>query len=187
MTYLQYKALFEAILSSKDPLPPYDAPDYMNYAKLNFSRMKRWEKQMQLDPGLVNCLQQLDHKQHWIIITEPWCGDAAHVLPFLVRLAEQSPLITYELQLRDSAPYLIESYLTNGGKSIPKLIVRDEKGVDLFTWGPRPGGAQSLVEELKNAEADFETMKLALQNWYNKDKGQEIFKELREVYSCVVN
>ncbi|WP_461101899.1 thioredoxin family protein [Spirosoma koreense] len=183
MNYTEYKQLFETILNSPTPQPPYTKADYMYYTKLNYSRMKRWEKTMQLDEALVQKLAELTEPQHWIIIVEPWCGDAAHSLPFLVRLAEQSPLITYELQLRDSEPFLINSYLTNGGKSIPKLIVRDLNGNDLFTWGPRPKPAQLLRESLLAAQTDAATVILQLQNWYNADKGQTLFSELTEFYT----
>lgn len=186
MNYNEYKAVFQEILNCKDPLPPYDQAEYINYTKLNFSRMKRWEKTMQLDEELVNRLKELDKKQHWIVIVEPWCGDAAHILPFIVALAGQNELITYELQLRDTEPYLIESYLTNGGKSIPKLIVRDENGEDMFTWGPRPREAQDLVESIKASGADFETLKSELQVWYNNNKGKEIFRELLEIYESTL-
>lgn len=178
MTYQAYKDLFEEILSSKSPQPPYDQEDYMTYTKVNLARMKRWDKTMALDQELADEIKSLDQPQHWIIIVEPWCGDAAHILPFLVRLAQLNPLITYDLQLRDAEPFLINSYLTNGGKSIPKLIVRDHQGNDIFTWGPRPNGAQQLMEELKAANADFEMIKMELQQWYNTDKGQELFSEL---------
>lgn len=182
MNYQEYLDLFKDILNSKDPQPPYDQAEYIVYTKTNLARMRRWEKTMKLDDKLVNKLQHLDQKQHWIIILEPWCGDAAHILPFLVRLANSSEKISYELQLRDSEPFLINSYLTNGGKSIPKLIVRDEAGKDLFTWGPRPKEAQVLVSKLKESNADFEKIKLELQTWYNKNKGTSFFKELGEFY-----
>jgi hypothetical protein len=31
---------------------------------------------------------------------------------------------------------------------------------------------------LKSEHADFETIKIELQKWYNKDEGKELFKEL---------
>lgn len=181
MKYNEYKQLFEQILTSESPAAPYDNPDYFNYTKLNESRMKRWEKTMSLDEELIQLLEKLQIKQHWIIITEPWCGDASHIVPFLVRFSELSSNITYELQLRDSEPFLIDEYLTNGGKAIPKLISRDENGNDLYVWGPRPVGAQTVMNQLKEQNADFETIKLELQNWYNADKGKQIQQELKEL------
>ena len=178
MNYSEYTALFEEIIKSEQPQPPYDNPDYLEYTRLNYSRMTRWNKTLQLDEELVDALKGLDRQQHWIIIVEPWCGDVAHTLPFLVRLAEQSPKVTYELQLRDSEPFLINSYLTNGTKSIPKLIVRDAEGADLFIWGARPEAAQQMMNELKAANTDWETVKVELQNWYNRDKGVSLQREL---------
>lgn len=180
MKYDEYIQLFEEILTSSAPQAPYDEPDYFNYAKLNASRLKRWNKTMELDAELIQLVKN-SKKQHWIIITEPWCGDASHIVPFLVRIAENTDTISYELQLRDSAPFLIDNYLTNGGKAIPKLISRDENGLDLFIWGPRPAGAQEMMMQLKKEAAEFEKIKLELQNWYNQDKGKEIQNELKEI------
>jgi hypothetical protein len=181
MQYSEYTQLFEQILKNENPPVPYDNPDYFNYTKLNESRMKRWVKTMEIDEELKSVLGTVQVKQHWIIIVEPWCGDASHIVPFLVRFAELSDKITYELQLRDTEPFLIDDYLTNGGKAIPKLISRDENGNDLFVWGPRPYGALDLMNRLKEENADFEKIKVELQNWYNEDKGRQIQSELKKL------
>lgn len=185
MNYSAYTQLFREILTAQHPPAPYDNPDYFNYTKLNESRMKRWMKTMVIEEELKQLLEHLRVKQHWIIITEPWCGDASHIVPFLVRMTELSDTVTYELQLRDTEPFLINDYLTNGGKAIPKLISRDQQGNDLFVWGPRPSGAQQLMNRLKEEAADFERIKLELQNWYNNDKGNEIQSELKELLKSV--
>lgn len=182
MNYTAYKQLFDKILNDPNPPHPYDYANYVDYTRLNKSRTNRWDKQLSLDENLVSRIKQITSPQHWIIITEPWCGDAAHIVPFLIRLAEQNNLISYNIQLRDSEPFLIESYLTRGTKSIPKLIVRDENGNDLFQWGPRPKGAQELRDKMTADNADFETTKIALQNWYNQDKGVSLYKELAALF-----
>ena len=183
MNYQQYIQLFEHILNSNQQQSPYTDPQYLKYAKLNFSRMNRWQKTLQLNEELVNEIKKINEPQNWIIITEPWCSDGAPIVPFLVRLAEQNPLIQYDLQLRDQEPLLINAYLTNGTKSIPKLIVRDAAGNDLFTYGPRPEAAQKLVNKLKAANVDYDTLNTEVQNWYNKDKGTELQKELLQLFS----
>lgn len=178
MNYNQYKQLFEEILNHPNPASPYDDEMYLNYTKLNRTRMRRWDKQLDLDDNLIACLKQISQPQHWIIITEPWCGDAAHIIPFLTKMAELNEFISYDIQLRDSPPSLIENYLTKGSKSIPKLIVRDDKANDLFVWGPRPKEAQRLINILKAINIDPETTKTALQNWYNDDKGKSLYTEI---------
>lgn len=186
MNYVAYQQLCEAIVSAQNPQPPYTNPVYMHYAKLNVSRMNRWWRDLELSETLSNYLKDLSSAQTWIIIAEPWCGDAAPAIPFLVKLAELNPLIQYDIQLRDSAPFLIEQYLTNGSKSIPKFIVRDTDGKDLFTWGPRPSSAQALVDELVRNKVDMEVKAVQLQNWYNKDKGEEMQRELMELFKEVL-
>ena len=91
MNYLAYKTLFEEILSAETPAAPYDKPDYLNYTKLNQSRMKRWDKHLVLSDAILSKLQEITSPQHWIIITEPWCGDAAHSVPFIELMAQLNP------------------------------------------------------------------------------------------------
>lgn len=182
MNYKSYKELFDEILYNPSPAAPYKDAMYLDYTKLNRSRMKRWDKQLLLDSDLISHLKKIKSPQHWIIISEPWCGDAAHIVPFLIKMTEQNENLTYDIQLRDTEPFLIESYLTNNAKSIPKLIVRDDKGKDLFVWGPRPNQAQEVMDKMKADNADFETSKIALQNWYNEDRGISLNSELIQFF-----
>jgi hypothetical protein len=182
MDFANYEQYFESILNGETIVAPYDKPAYMNYTKLNWTRQHRWLKTGELNADLINLVMQIKHPQHWIIITEPWCGDAAHILPFIHKLTQMNPLITLDIQLRDSEPHLINSYLTgaNKSKSIPKLIVRNSEGHDLMVWGPRPQENQELFEQMKGDERDMEEIKLRLQKWYNDDKGRSLQHELLE-------
>jgi len=181
MNFHEYSELFEQILNTEHPLAPYDNADYLNYTKLNKARMHRWMKTAEINESLSKMLAQISEPQHWIIISEPWCGDASHVLPWLIKMVECSKNIHYQIQLRDSEPFLINNYLTEGGKSIPKLISRDKNNTDLFVWGPRPSGAKELMNMLNEQKADFETIKVELQNWYNNDKGVQIQSEIEQL------
>jgi hypothetical protein len=185
MKFDQYLRYTEDILSRPSQQTPYDNQVYLDYTRLNFTRMNRWVKTGELNPILAAFIQGVNRPQTWIIIAEPWCGDAAPALPFLVKLTELNPLIQYDIQLRDAEPFLINLYLTNGGKSIPKLIVRDETGQDLFTWGPRPQAAQQLMENLRDAGVEKLDISAQLQNWYNADKGTAMQKELMELFEMI--
>ncbi len=185
MNFESYLSEFEHILNASSPVAPYDNPDYLNYTKLNWSRMNRWLKKGELTEQLVDVIKGIVQPQRWMIITEPWCGDAAHLVPFLHLAAQLNPLIAVEYELRDSAPFRINDYLTNGSKSIPKLIIRNEEGKDLAVWGPRPVECQKLFDRLKADNADFETQKTALQQWYNEDKGKSLQAELAAILNRV--
>ncbi|MCF6405481.1 thioredoxin family protein [Chitinophaga filiformis] len=187
MDFANYEQYFHAILNEEITVSPYDKPAYMNYTKLNWTRQQRWLKTGELNADLINQVMEIKHPQDWIIITEPWCGDAAHILPFIHKLSQMNQLITLDIQLRDSEPYLINSYLTgaNKSKSIPKLIIRNSAGQDLMVWGPRPQENQELFEQMKGDERDMEEIKLRLQKWYNDDKGRSLQHELLEALTSI--
>jgi len=180
MTFTDYQATFDEILTGKNTDAPYDDTHFLEYTKLNFSRQNRWLKKGEILQKTIAEMNEISTKQTWVLIAEPWCGDAAHCVPFIFKMAELNPLITVEIQLRDSENSEIEKYLTNGGKSIPILIVRDSENNDLFVWGPRPEPAQVLFLESKAQQLSVDDQKIALQNWYNKDMGQTIQKEILE-------
>lgn len=176
-----YLKLFDQILSKELRVEPYLDDNFFNYVKLNQSRMNRWFKTGKIDFELENSIKNVEVEQNWILITEPWCGDAAHIVPFIFKLSEINPFIHLEIQLRDTNSE-IENYLTNGGKSIPKLIVRDQNNVDLFAWGPRPILAQKIFNELKKSNKSSHEQKEELQLWYNQDKGQSLQTELNQLF-----
>jgi len=177
-TWEDYLSAFEHLLNSDNHSAPYTNPAYLDYVKLNHSRQKRWLKTGVLNQEIIAEVKKINIAQTWYIITEPWCGDAAHSIPFLKLITEHNPLITIKIVWRDTPPLVIEDYLTNGGKSVPKLVVRDAEENDLFTWGPRPEPCQKVYLEMKERNAPFEEQKVVLQNWYNTDKGLTLQKEL---------
>lgn len=181
MNFQEYSAYFESILGKADPHSPYDNPDYLSYTKLNWSRMNRWFKTGRFSDELLDAIDKIDTPQHWIVITEPWCGDAAHNIPFIEMIASHNPLVSVSYELRDTAPFLIDQYLTNNTKSIPKLIIRDAQGRDLGTWGPRPEACQELYANLLREKAPFERVKEEIQRWYNANKGVDIQNELTQL------
>lgn len=180
MNFEAYLELFEQLLhQSPDQLQGlYAHEGYIDYTKLNWSRMNRWIKTGVLSRELIDTLEKIREAQQWIVITEPWCGDAAHIVPFIQMASRCNPLISVSYELRDTEPFRIEQYLTNGSKSIPKLIVRNTSGEDLGVWGLRPRSCQELYQNLKAAHVSGEEIKTTIQQWYNADKGSEIQKEI---------
>lgn len=186
-TWEAYNQKMLDILESKNPPSPYDDSAYMDYLTLNHSRQKRWFKTAQIESALATKIKQIDQPLEWLLITEPWCGDAAHSNPFIVLLAGLNPLIELKIILRDEPPFLINNYLTNGGKSIPILVIRDANGNDLAVWGPRPAPCQAIFQELKSTGANFKEQKITLQNWYNRDKGKTLQKEMMGIFNEIIN
>lgn len=183
MSFEEYLSYFEDILENPDKHEKYQDENYYTYTKLNHSRTMRWLSRFETSEALKAVIDEIRESQHWIVITEPWCGDAAHSVPQLYNIVKDNKNIDFEIQLRDSEPFLIDEYLTNGTKSIPKLIIRNEVGHDLFIWGPRPKPAIEIREKLIQEEADVEQINQALQKWYNEDKGESLQKELLDFFN----
>lgn len=187
INWYEYLSSFEDILNRKLTKKPYDNEAYIEYVKLNKSRMNRWLRTGLLKGSTQQTIEKIREVQNWYIITEPWCGDAAHSVPFIYLLSELNQNIKLTLILRDSEPEWIERYLTNGSRSIPKLIVRNNYDEDLFTWGPRPKECQLLISELKKQHISDEDIKTRAQEWYNKNKGISLQEEIRNKIELHLN
>ena len=94
MTFEDYIAYFEAVLANPEQYPAYVDPEYFNYTKLNWSRTNRWLKKFVPTEELKRRIVEIQEQQTWILITEPWCGDAAHSVPQLYLLVKDNPNIT---------------------------------------------------------------------------------------------
>lgn len=178
MTFEDYLSHYRQILDHPEQYEPYRKEAYLHYATINWSRMNRWLKRFEPAPELQRVVDAITEEQHWILITEPWCGDAAHSAAQIYVLVKGNPNIDLDLQLRDSKPFLIDDYLTNGGRSIPKLIIRNDVGHDKAVWGPRPEKLQVVFDQMRAANRPFDEVNEVLQRWYNEDKGKELQREL---------
>ena len=137
--------------------------------------MTRLDKTIQLSQETLLGLKKIDKPITWLILSEGWCGDAAQTLPIINKIANESDLITLKIIFRDEHEELMSHFLTNGGKSIPKLLVLNSENKVLNTWGPRPNIATKMVQDYKNKHGKLDAaFKQELQVWYNKDKGVNI-------------
>lgn len=180
MSYSEYRELVKTLVENKSTTGNDQSEAMVNYTVLSDRRMKRWDKTIKLSDEIKETISNIDVNQAWLLITESWCGDAAHVVPVINAVAELNSGIDLKLVLRDENEALMDNFLTNGGRSIPKLIAIDNKtGEVINTYGPRPSTATQMVDDFKiehgSLTADF---KEDLQRWYNADKGQTTVDDL---------
>ena len=146
--------------------------------KINFQRTGRLNKIFIPADETKDIFSQIEVRQRWFVITESWCGDSAQNLPILAKLASLSEKIDFKIVLRNSNLDLMDLYLTDGKRSIPKLIVFDGNDNELFRWGPRPVETQNLFTKLKNEGVEKSEINRQLQLWYGKNKGKEVEREI---------
>lgn len=177
LTYQRYRALVADLASHHKTTGEEQSEIRIGYTKLNLQRMKRVEKQFALNPLLLQALLQPRPEWHWVVLVESWCGDGAQQLPALAAIAEAVPSIELTVLLRDENPDWMATCLTNGSRSIPKLICLDaDTNGRLFTWGPRPSSIQEQVLQYKAAhpEATAEEVGTQVHTLYARDKSQAL-------------
>lgn len=170
MDYLQYRELVTESLKLESQV--VNGIDLIPYTKLNDQRMKRLDKTIVISDENSAFLKSFENKVLWLVLTEGWCGDAAQALPVLNKMAELSDAIELKIVLRDENEDLMNQFLTNGGKSIPKVIMVHPETLEVIAdWGPRPAGAVQLMIDLKEKFGSItDEVKEELQKWYNNDK-----------------
>jgi hypothetical protein len=147
--------------------------------------MHRLDKTIVIDLLIISKLKLIQSQYIWLVIAEGWCGDAAQIIPILNKMSEVSDNIDLKVVFRDDNEALMNLFLTNGNKSIPKLIILDKNSLDVIAdWGPRPIGAVEIIENYKEKFGIIDdTIKSELQMWYLHDKGLSIQKEITELMS----
>jgi len=175
ISYSSYRTLVSDLIASGKSSGPIQSEDLLNYSKLNDRRMTRLDKTIQLSHETLLALKKNDKPITWLVLTEGWCGDATQALPVINKIANESDLITLKIIFRDEHEELMGHFLTNGGRSIPKLLVLNSENDVLNTWGPRPNIATKMVQDYKNTHGHLDAaFKQQLQVWYNKNKGINI-------------
>jgi hypothetical protein len=179
ISYQDYRDLVKRLVNDNSTTGNDKNKDLVNYTMLNDRRMRRWDKMIKVSDDSKQRIVHFEGSVTWLIITESWCGDAAHVIPALSKVAELSSNIEVKLVLRDENELLMNQFLTNGGRSIAKLIMVDNTTGDVInTYGPRPAEATKLVDDYKKKHGGLTPeFKENLQVWYNKDKGQSVIQD----------
>jgi len=177
MNYSDYKELHKRLVDENRTTGGRTEQAYLEYTQLNWQRIKRWEKQAKLTVEEKDWLKEQKVSIKWVVLTEPWCGDAAPSLPLMAKIAEIHPSLELEILLRDENIELMNQFLTGGAQSIPKLI--QYSGDTISSWGPRPAGATKLIADYKMQHGKLDaTAREQLQQWYNINRGRQIISEL---------
>ena len=179
LDYSGYRQLVGELFAKGKTTGHDQSSKMLAYTELNIIRMNKWDKHFKLHEDVVEMLRNYDRDEQWLVITEGWCGDAAHAVPVMARMAEYSDAINIKYVLRDEHPELMDLFLTNGGRSIPKLIRMNAHDHSIInTWGPRPAELQEDFLRAKARGEDMEEHKKQMQIWYARNRGQAILGEL---------
>jgi hypothetical protein len=175
ISYQAYRDMIDALMSDGKTTGTNHSANYLNYTEMNVHRMSRHDKRVVIADDLKSAVQNLKGSYTWLVLTEAWCGDAAHSLPVMAKMAKLNPNVDLRLLLRDEHLELMDEHLTNGGRSIPKLVIIDnETNETVAEWGPRPAPVQQIMLDYKSDtgpdKLPYDEFNKKVQLWYSRDK-----------------
>lgn len=176
LTYNDYRQSIEATLAQ----PPKDenAEKMRPYLISNFAFMNQYYASSKISDGFQSIIKK-SPAVIWLVITEGWCGDAAFNIPTMAIIEKAIPnKIELRFVLRDTNLEFMDEHLTNGGRSIPKLIVLSNDLKEIGTWGPRPKLLQTLMGEWKSAGLELMDIIPKVHAWYHADNIHSLQNEL---------
>ena len=188
-SYSEFVELTERLVQENRTTGANQSEEYLAYTRICLQRMIRWNKTSKVSEALEQLLLQVNQPQVWLVITEAWCGDGAQSIPHLAKLADLNPLITIKIVLRDEHPDLMDAYLTNGNRSIPKLVAMTaDLQQELFTWGPKPKYLLDLHAAFKqNSEGQsYSDFLEEVHLWYAKNKQKDLESEIYPLISSTL-
>ncbi|MFL9837039.1 thioredoxin family protein [Flavobacterium sp. ST-75] len=179
-SYSEYRNHMGLLLQDGLSTGATQSEDLTNYSSLNEVRMNRLDKTIKLTDDIKERLSKLKKQHILLVISEGWCGDAAQIVPVINKMANETDKLELEIVLRDDNDELMNEYLTNGARSIPKLVlVEKDTHIARGSWGPRPHDAAKLIRDYKEQHGVIDQeAKTQLQKWYLHDKGESTMKEI---------
>ena len=160
-----------------------EAPTYREFLETVESRREMWlalTERAKVPEDLVGRAREMPGPLRLLALAEDWCGDALNGLPVIARLAEEVPGMELRVLSRDENPDLMDAHLTDGtSRSIPVVMVLDEKYEEIGWWGPRPGELQRWV--LDNLDLPSAERYREVRRWHARDRGRTVVAELLEV------
>ncbi len=185
-TFESYKNLVHELVANGKTSGPDQRQDLIHFTELNAKRMKRIEKTTVLTDDLKKEISSIQEPMTWVLLSEAWCGDAAQIVPVLGKIASESDQIDLKIVLRDEHLDIMNHYLTNGGRSIPKLICLDQQEQEIFVWGPRPATIQQVVNATKaEGITDHAVLVERIQYAYNQNQTRSIQEEIKDLLASL--
>jgi len=177
LTYGEYLSLVQQRAEQDVRGMPDEQVERIEFTRLNLNRMQRISRTYRVSDELDSLLQRIGRPQLWMVLTEPWCGDSAQCVPYVERMAARNEFIRLRLLLRDENLDVMDLYLTEGKRGIPKLVAFEADGQEVFRWGPRPRAAQAVFEEARASGLEKPQILEKLHLFYGRDRGRSIEAE----------
>jgi hypothetical protein len=119
---------------------------------------------------------------HWhlLVLSEDWCGDAVNIVPIIAKLTESVSNMDMRILARDENLDIMDKHLTGTSRSIPIVILLNQKYLECGWWGPRPQALQKWVVE-KGMQLPNDERYKEIRTFYARDRGLTTMQEIVEM------
>jgi hypothetical protein len=119
---------------------------------------------------------------HWhlLVLSEDWCGDTVNIVPLVAKLTESVSNMDMRILARDENLDIMDSHLTGTSRSIPIVILLNQKFQECGWWGPRPRALQKWVKE-RGMLLPVDERYREIRTFYARDHGLTTLEELVEM------
>lgn len=128
-------------------------------------------------PDALRRVRTLHGAWHLLVLTEDWCGDGIHTLPFLARLSQLALNLDLRVLRRDRHPALMDEHKSGHARAIPVVMILDDEFVERGWWASRPSELQALMDgpwrRLPPRERE-----LVKRRWQARDRGTSALEEI---------
>ena len=156
-------------------------PAYLETVERNERLWRGVYGRAQVPAGVVKDARGVPGRWRLLALSEDWCGDAVNILPVIARLVEALPGVEFRVLSRDDNRDLMDAHLTDGrSRSVPVVIVYDDRYREVGWWGPRPRELQRWVKG-DGMQLESGPRYAKVRRFYARDRGRAILAEMVEL------
>jgi len=153
------------------------------YSKYNLERQELVERKWEMSAEFRQAVIQVSGPLDLLFITDDWCIDSAYSLPMLKSISEMRDDVSLRILMKDDNLDILDLFLTNGTRSIPKLVGLDFSGEVQFVWGPQPEEIRLIRKQLIDSEAEGRIVSGTTIEWYADEGWIPVDTELTALLS----
>jgi hypothetical protein len=125
-------------------------------------------------------VEALGGRWHLLVLSEDWCGDSVNIVPIVAKLADSVSNMDMRILARDENLDIMDTHLTGKSRSIPVIILLNQKFQECGWWGPRPRPLQQWVMEKGMLLPKDERYK-EVRTFFARDRGLTTMREIVEM------
>lgn len=155
------------------------------YSKYNLERQQRVDQLWSMSDDFRIAVLPAPGPSTWLFITDDWCVDSAYSLPLIRDAVALREDLHLKILLKSDNLDILDQFLTNGARSIPKFIGLGDDNEIQFEWGPQPEEIRLIRKRLMDAEAPGSEVSGTTVEWYADQGWLVVERELTQTLSAL--